>query len=100
MQGSATARTEAMQCVDTAFAHAAFDDRGSTLPRCEFILASGGAPKRSNDAAIATAQTALRIGTRDRRLIPPPEGVFYQHSEPFEFVFVFNFLHSLNLTKF
>src|SRR5215211_4354174 len=32
----AAARTEAMQCVDTAFAHAAFDDRGSELLRCEF----------------------------------------------------------------
>ena len=31
--GAPAARAEAMQCVDTAFAHAAFDDRGNVSPR-------------------------------------------------------------------
>jgi hypothetical protein len=68
--------TEAMQCVDTAFAHAVSDNHGSAPSRRERLLASGGTPKWSNDAAFAIAQTALRIGTCDRRLISLPEGVF------------------------
>jgi hypothetical protein len=75
---------EAMQCVDTAFAHAAFEDRGIALSRCEFILTSSCAPKRPNDAAIATAQTALRIDACDQRSHPLPQGLFLKLCEPIQ----------------
>jgi hypothetical protein len=83
---------EAMQCVDTAFAHAAFDGRGSALPRCEQLLASQCAWKRSDDAAIATAQTALRVRTCDQRSLPLPEGLFLKQCEPLRMNAVFIFL--------
>jgi hypothetical protein len=66
--GASGNTNEAMQCVDTAVAHAAFDGRGSASPRSEPSLVPGSVRKRPNDAVIATAQTALRIGTCDRRL--------------------------------
>jgi hypothetical protein len=47
-----------MQCVDTAFAHAAFDDHESALPRREQLLVPGVAPKWSDDAAIATSSNS------------------------------------------
>jgi hypothetical protein len=67
-----------MQCVDTAFAHAAFDGHVGASSLHGHWLAPDGASKWSNDAAIATAQTALRSETCDRRSIPPPEGIFHQ----------------------
>ncbi len=62
--------------MDTAFAHAAFDGYESASSRHGLRLAPDGAPKWSNDAASAIAQTALRVETCDRRSTPPPEGVF------------------------
>jgi hypothetical protein len=76
----AAAGTEAMQCVDTA-------ERARSVCRswtCDVAaratLAQDGAPKWSNDAAIAIAQTALRIGTCDQRSTPPPDGVFLEQT--------------------
>jgi hypothetical protein len=49
------AQIEAMQCVDTAFAHAAFDGHRNESLRHKQLLVSSDARMWLNDAAIVTA---------------------------------------------
>ena len=70
---------------------AASDDADARDRMLRALACTNASSNQSNDAAIATAQAALRIGTCDRRSTPPPKGVFSTNVNRFERS-VFNFL--------
>lgn len=60
-------KRDALQCVDTASAREAFEDRRTSSPRCRPWSASGNVWERSDNASHAIAQTALRIPPCDQQ---------------------------------
>jgi hypothetical protein len=67
------------------------------LFRRKHLLASAGTLKLSDDAAIAIAQTALRIGTCDQRSTPLPEGFLSSDVNHRSTKRLFNFLYASNI---